>query len=207
METRPFMSMARLQVPGLAVAMLASACGGCNSRPPPQPMLAPMPPPPPTPPPVAQAAPCAQAQILATSAMMQARAAAEAPGMKPDGEPVCGVVNAPGDTATGPLFLLEPGYCYTFLGQSLPPVGEMEMLLLLDATGAVGALLPPSMSGMANMAQTPLLVSTTPGERVNMGEKRSCYQAPGLPGTVKLVLKARAGSGPMAAQAFRKKTM
>ena len=123
--------------------------------------------------------------------------------MKPEGAPVCGVA-AEGQTVVGPVFVLEAGVCYTFLGQSLPPIGTMEMTLLGDASGVVAGLLPPNMQGMANMAQTPLLVSTTPGERVNMGEKRNCYQGPpGAP--VRLVLKARQGSGPMAAQVYKKK--
>jgi hypothetical protein len=149
--------------------------------------------------------PCDQAQSLATSTSMQARAAAEAPGMKPEGMPLCGVVG-PGQVVTGPVFMLEPGYCYTFLGQSLPPVGDMEMVLQFDATAAVGSLLGPSMGGVANMAQAPLLVTQTPGERVSMAAFRSCYQAP-MPGPVKLLLRARTGGGPVAAQVFRKKTM
>jgi hypothetical protein len=136
---------------------------------------------------------------------MQARAAAEAPGMKPEGAPVCGVVG-PGQTVMGPIFVLEPGYCYTFLGQSLPPVVDMEMVLLLDATGAAAAFLPPNMTSMANMAQTTLMVSTTPGERIGMAQGKSCYQG-GLPGPVKLVLRARNGSGPVAGQVFRKKAL
>jgi hypothetical protein len=149
------------------------------------------------------AGPCDQAQLLATTTSMQARAAAEAPGMKPEGAPVCGVAGE-GQTVVGPLFVLEPGYCYTFLGQSLPPVAQMEMVLQADLSGAAGSFLPPSMSGMAQMAQAPLLVSTVPGERVNMAEKQNCYQAM-VPGTVKLILKARAGGGPLAAQVYRKK--
>jgi hypothetical protein len=51
-------------------------------------------------------------------------------------------------------------------------------------------------------------VSTTPGERVNMGERGSCYQWGALlPATVKLVLKPRTGSGPVAGQVFKKKVM
>jgi hypothetical protein len=137
--------------------------------------------------------------------MLQGRAAAEAPGMKPEGTPICGVAAA-GQAVVGPIFMLEPGYCYTFLGQSLPQVVDMEMSLQLDASGAIGALLPPNMGSYAGMAQAPLLVSTTPGERVGMADKRNCYQA-AVPGPVKLILKARNGAGPVAAQVFRKKTM
>lgn len=198
--------MATKQISGLILAVAATACGGCGSPPPPRPMPAPMPtpaaiaPPAPVLPP-----PCDQAQYLATSTSMQARAAAEAPGMKPQGTPICGVVG-PGQAVVGPIFMLEPGYCYTFLGQSLPPVVDMEMALQLDASGALGAILPPNMGSYAGMAQAPLLVSTTPGERISMADKRGCYQA-AMPGPVKLVLKARNGSGPVAAQVFRKKTM
>jgi hypothetical protein len=139
---------------------------------------------------------------------MLARSAAEAPGMKPEGAPVCGVVTAGGAPVVGPMFVLEPGYCYTFLGQSLPPVGDMEMSLQYDATAMAGSLLPPNLSGMANMAQGTVLVSTTPGERVSMAEKQGCFQWGFLvPATVKLVLKARTGGGPVAAQVFRKKKL
>lgn len=195
----------RLPLTVCVAASLLMACEGCKSPPPAQPMLTPMPPPQTAPPPPPLPAPCSQAELLATSAAMQARAAAEAPGMKPEGPPVCGIVGAPGEIVNGPLFVLEPGYCYTFLGQSLPQVADMEMSLQLDATGLAGTLLPSSMGSMASMAQTNLLVSTSPGERVSMGEKQFCYQPPPLPGTVKLVLKARAGAGPIAAQMFRKK--
>jgi hypothetical protein len=85
-------------------------------------------------------------------------------------------------------------------------VVAMALSLLLDASGAVGSLLPPNMGSYANMAQAPLLVSTTPGERISMADRRSCYQA-AVPGPVKLLLRARNGAGPVAAQVFRKKTM
>jgi hypothetical protein len=63
------------------------------------------------------------------------------------------------------------------------------------------------MSGMAGMAQGALLVTTAPGERVSMGQKPTYYQwgFPLVPATVKLVLRARAGSGPVAAQVYKKK--
>jgi hypothetical protein len=199
------MSPVTRQFAWAVVVLTSTACGGCGNNPPPQPMPppAPMPPPSAVAPAPPQAGPCPQEQTLATSTAMQARAAAEAPGMKAEGAPVCGIA-AEGQTVTGPIFTLEPGYCYTFLGQSLPPVAQMEMVLQADASGLVGPLLP----NMAPMAQAPILVSTTPGERVNMGEKQSCYQwALPVPATVKLILKARAGSGPISAQVFRKKKL
>ncbi len=207
MEATRLMSMATKQICGLIVAFAASACGGCGHHPPPPPMPMYVPPPAPVAPMPLPPTPCDQPQFLATSTSMAARAPSEAPGMKPEGAPVCAVVS-PGQPLVSPLFVLEPGYCYTFLGQSLPPVADMEMVLLYDATAMAGSLLPPNMAGMAAMAQTPRLVSTTPGERVNMGAGRSCFQWDMLvPGTVKLVLKARAGSGAVAGQVFRKKVM
>ncbi len=207
MDATRLMRMATKQIGGLVAAFAATACGGCTHPPPPQPMPMYVPPPMPVAPLPPPPGPCDQAQLLATSSSMVARAPAEAPGMKPDGAPLCGVA-AQGQTVASPMFILEPGYCYTFLGQSLPPVGDMEMVLQYDATSAAGSFLPPSMAGMAGMAQGPLLVSTTPGERVNMGQGRSCYQWGMLaPATVKLMLRPRTGSGPVAAQVFRKKVM
>jgi hypothetical protein len=203
------MNIARRTILGVALSA-ATAALGCHTEPPPPPPPAPLPPPvqpvgPVAPGPGVPAGACDQAQLLASTTSMQARAAAEAPGMKPEGAPVCGVVGE-GQTVVGPIFILEPGYCYTVLGQSLPPVGQMEMVLQADLGAAAGALLPAGMTGMAQMAQSPVLVSTTPGERVSMGEKQSCYQwAFPLPGTVKLILKSRMGGGPMAAQVYRKK--
>ena len=206
MDETPRTRMTTRQIPGLVLMAFAAACDACGSAPAPQPQPAPMPPPAPVAPMPPQAGPCDQAQLLATSTSMQARAVAEAPGMKPDGAPLCGVV-AEGQTVVSPTFVLEPGACYTFLGQSLPPVGQMEMLLQFDATTAAGPFLPPNMMPMASMAQSPLLVTTVPGERVSMGEKQACYRwgFPLVPATVKLILRARAGSGPIAAQVFKKK--
>ena len=201
------MNIARRTILGVALSAGAAALG-CHTEPPPPPPPAPLPPPvQPIGPaaPAVPAAPCDQAQLLATTTSMQVRAAAEAPGMKPEGMPVCGVVGE-GQTVVGPLFVLEPGYCYTVLGQSLPPVSQMEMVLEADSAAGAGSLLPPGMAGMAQMAQSPVLVSTTPGERVSMGEKQSCYQwAFPLPGTVKLILRSRVGGGPLAAQVYRRK--
>jgi hypothetical protein len=185
-----------------ALTLATAACSGCNNPPPPA-----APPPAPMPlntavaPVPAQPAQCDQAEFLATSTAMQSRADKEAAHMKPEGFPICARV-AEGQTFTGPLFNLEAGYCYTILGQALPPASQMEVLLVADAGGLVGQFAP----GMANAAQMALAVTPAPGDRVAV-PGQGCYQAPIMPAPVKLVLKARAGSGPIAAQIYKKKVM
>src|SRR5262249_17396266 len=89
----------------------------------------PMPPPmpvnagPPAPPP-----PGDGVGASARGAGRQGRRAAEAPGMKPEGPLVCAKV-AEGQAVTSATFVLEPGYCYTFLGEGFPPVSEVDMQL------------------------------------------------------------------------------
>jgi hypothetical protein len=185
-----------------ALSLATAACSGCNNPPPPvAPPPAPMPLNTAVAPLPAQPIPCDQAEMLATSTSMQARADKEASHMKPEGLPICARV-AEGQTVTGPLFTLEAGYCYTILGQSLPPASQMEVMLVADAGGLIGQFAP----GMANAAQMALVVTQTPGERVAV-PGQGCYQPPLMPAPVKLVLKARAGSGPIAAQVYKKKVM
>jgi hypothetical protein len=204
------MSMVKRCIMG--AAFIAAGSLGCSSEPKfaPEPYsdggvdAAPLPLPPPldaaAPPPV-QAGPCDPVQTLGMTTTLQGRAAAEAPGMQPEGGLVCGVV-AEGQTVSSPMFLLQQGYCYTFLGQSLPPVTEVDMDLELDVSGAQ---LPPA---LATMAQRPLLVDTEPGEKAAMAAKQNCYTWPWpVPGQVKLVVKSRGGSGPIAAQAYKKKKL
>lgn len=182
---------------------LWTAIMGCSSTPEPQPPPPPPPqtvaPPPPPPPPTVT--PCDATQSLTLSATMQARAPQEAPGMKPDGASVC--QNVPeGQTFSGPVFTLEQGYCYTFLGNALPPVSEMDMEVRIDL--APGSALPPALAALAN--DRPILVDTEAGIQSAMATKANCYQWPfPIPGTVKLVLKATRGGGPLAAQVYRKK--
>jgi len=161
------------------------------------------PPPPPAPTvdasaPLTQAGPCDPVQSLAMSTSLQARAPGEAPGMQPEGQATCGVVPE-GQSVTSAPFMLMQGYCYTFLGQSLPPVTEVDIQLVPD----VSAGLPPALATMANQ---PLLVDTETGDKAAMGAKQACYQWPWpFPLQGKLIVTARAGSGPVAAQVFRKK--
>jgi hypothetical protein len=102
----------------------------------------------------------------------------------------------------GPSFVLERGYCYTFLGQSLPPVEEMEMRLEADP-----AALEPALAAFGGQ---PLLSSTTRGERVTLSEGKNCYEGKlPLVTPVRLVLRnvrsAREAPGPLAAQVLKRK--
>jgi len=192
-------------------ALIAAAALGCSSNPQfaPEPYTdggtdAPaLPPPPPAPVDAAapvQAGPCDPVQTLAMTTTLQGRAAAEAPGMQPEGGLVCGIVPE-GQSVTGQMFLIQQGYCYTFLGQSLPPVTEVDMELIVDLAGGV-ALSP----ALAQMAQRPLLVDTETGEKAGMATKQACYKWPWpFPGQVKVVVKSRTGNGPVAAQVYKKK--
>lgn len=166
------------------------------------------PPPPPAgpdagapPPAVAQPTPCDSVQTLALTTMLNQRQKAEAPGMQPEGPPVCGIVPE-GQTVTGTTMVLQPGHCYTILAQGLPNVSVVDVQLVADPSGAG---LPPALAALAG---NPLLaVSTDASVQTSIGAaKQGCYQWPWpLPGPVKIVLKARNGAGPIAAQAYSKK--
>jgi hypothetical protein len=197
----------------LAVPLIAIALLGCGS----EPEFAPQPPGPDggadaaPPPPIVDAgvpeasAPttataCDGTMTLAVSSMFEGRRKTEAPGMEPEGSPICHIapenIDVPSQT-----IMLQPGYCYTFLGQALPNVTEIDMKLVLDT---VAGGLPPALAAMAG---NPLLLQDTlSGNVTSMGTKNDCYKwalPAGAP--VKLVLKARTGSGPIAAQIYKKK--
>lgn len=194
-------------------ALIALAALGCSSKPQfaPEPYndggidAAPLPPPPPAvdaSAPAVQAGPCDPTQTLTMTTILKARVPGEAPGMEPEGALVCGVVPE-GQNVTGAMILLQQGYCYTFLGQSLPGVTEVDMELQLDLAG--GAQLSPA---IASMAQRPLLVDTESGEKAAMATKQNCYTWPWpIPGQAKLIVKSRTGAGPVAAQAYKKKKL
>ncbi len=191
--------------PLAALALLASGCGS-EPKFAPEPTVDAGPPPPPPPvvdaglPPPAASGPCDPVQTLAMTTTLQGRATAEAPGMKPEGAPLCGVVPE-AQPLNGPMFLLEQGYCYTFLAQSLPPVTEVDMSLEIDLSGGI-ALAP----NLAAMAKRPLLVDTEAGEKGAMASKSNCYVWPWpIPAQVKLIVKSKAGAGPVAAQVYKKK--
>ena len=172
------------------------------------------------PPPPIVPGPCDAAQAAAMTAAFAARAAGEAPRMQPEGAMTC-AVTLDGQSTTSAMFPVQQGYCYTFLGQALlpqPPAGQappappawgppttpiadLEMELNADLAG--GMALPPA---FATMAQRPLLVDTERGERASMAAKQACYQWMWpIPGQVRLILRPKGGSGPVAAQVYRRK--
>ena len=188
---------------GLGLSIVAVACGGKTpeaappSGPPPLPQVVDAGPPP------AAFAPCDAVQSSAMGAAIQARAAAEAPGMKPEGASLCGIVSAGGEVPSGPI-MLEQGYCYTVLGEGLPPVEEVDMVLHLDVQPTNGM---PAFPPLVALGQSPLMVDTMQGLHAGMGTKQSCYTwTLPLPAQAKLVVKSsKGGPGPVAAQLYKKK--
>jgi hypothetical protein len=155
-------------------------------------------PPPPAPPTVAT---CDAVQSLAMTTMFQGRAATEAPRMQPEGGPVCGVVPE-GQTVSGQTFMLQPGSCYTVLAQALPTVTEVDVQIELDLAG--GGAVPPALAAL-NLKPM-LAVDPDTGPTGAIGAKQSCYAWPWpIPAAVKVVVKARQGSGPVAAQVYSRK--
>ena len=196
--------MALALAPVAAIGITAAGCGTAPKFAPEPVVDAGLPPPPPpmvdAGPPAAATGPCDPVQTLAMTTTLQGRATTEAPGMKPDGAPLCGVVPE-AQPVTGPMFMLEQGYCYTFLAQSLPPVTEVDMSLEIDLSG--GMALAPNLAAMANR---PLLVDTETGEKGAMASKGNCYVWPWpIPAQVKLIVRSKAGAGPVAAQVYKKK--
>jgi hypothetical protein len=189
-------------------ATLTAALGvawvtGCDEQKPPetppQPSASATQPPPPPPPPPPQVTACDGVQTPALTSMIQARAGTEAPGMQPEGAAACNVVPE-GQSASSQVFVLQQGYCYTVLGASLPGVTELDMNLELDLAGGGGGAL-------AALNIKPLLMTDAEtGPNGAMGAKQNCYQwAFPIPGAARITLKPRAGSGPVAAQLFKKK--
>jgi hypothetical protein len=194
-------------------AALAAVVAGCGGEPefapqpgPPDGGVDAAPPPAPTPTqevaaPPAQPGPCDSVQSLAMTTMFQGRAGSEAPGMQPEGAAICGVVPE-GQTISSQMFMLQPGFCYTFLAQALPTVTEVDLQVELDLAGGGGV--PPALAAL-NLKPV-LAVDTDQGAQAAVSAKTNCYQwAFPIPAVVKLVAKARTGTGPIAAQAYKKK--
>src|SRR4051812_2995691 len=89
--------------------------------PPPAPDAGPPPPPP-------QVTACDPISTQAMSTMFMARQKAEAPGMQPEGAPICGIVPE-GQSVSGQTFVLQPGHCYTVLAQATPNVSQVDVQL------------------------------------------------------------------------------
>ena len=194
----------------IAVAgLIAVGCGGSQQEFAPEPVpttTATPPPPPPTTATVAEPTPppapavCDAVQSLAMTTMFQGRATAEAPRMNAEGAPICGVVPE-GQTVSGPTFMLQPGMCYTVLAQALPTVTEVDVQLEIDLAGGG---MPPALAAL-NIKPV-LSVDSDAGPSAAIGAKQACYTWPfPLPATVKVVVKSRAGSGPVAAQVYSRK--
>jgi hypothetical protein len=133
--------------------------------------------------------------------MLQARAASEAPGMKPEGGPICGVIPE-GQGYAPSSIMMEPGYCYTVLGNSLPPVGDLELAIELDP-----AVIPPVLAPLLQ-GQSPKLAvdGNNAGPQEAVGAKGNCYQWPWpAPMNVKIAIKSKQGTGPIAAQVYKKR--
>ena len=152
-------------------------------------------------PPAPTVANCDAVQSLAMTTMFQGRAPTEAPKMQAEGSPVCGVAPE-GQTVSGQTFMLQPGYCYTVLAQALPTVTEVDVQLEMDLAG--GGAMPPALAAL-NLKPM-LAVDPDTGPTGAIGAKQSCYKWPfPIPAAVKIVVKARTGTGPVAAQAYSRK--
>jgi hypothetical protein len=193
-----------------ATAALAAGCGSGQEEvaaPDPGPPDAGPPPPPdagvvavPEPPPPA-ATGCDAVQSLAMTTAFQGRATTEAPRMQPEGSAICGVVPE-GQTVSGQTFMLQPGMCYTVLAHALPTVTEVDVQLELDLAG--GGAVPPALAAL-NLKPM-LAVDPDTGPTAAIGGKQNCYTWPWpVPAAVKVVVKARQGTGPVAAQVYSRK--
>jgi hypothetical protein len=131
-----------------------------------------------------------QATAAAVSMALQPRAASEAPGMKPDGQPLTGMVQE-GGTLTQE-FMLMPGKCYTILGVGMPMVTQLDMQL---SAKAPVPMLPPQV----------IAASQTQGPNSSIAPGKNCYKNPfPIAASVVLTVKATKGSGPVGAQVYSK---
>jgi len=189
------------------LVVAAVSCGGeaefaeqpvPDAGPPPAPTPTPTPPQDAGPPPTTNG-PCDPVQIQAFTTMFQGRAPTEAPNMTADGAMICGVV-AEGQSIETPMFMLDPGHCYSVLGQGMPNVTEVDMQLLIDVQG-----LPPMLQAFAGKPM--LAVDTQAGVMSSIGAGTTCYKWPWpVSAVVKLNVDAKQGAGPIAAQVYKRKS-
>ncbi|NUP07160.1 MAG: hypothetical protein HOW73_13985 [Polyangiaceae bacterium] len=189
----------------VGLTALCAIAGGCKKEEPetpPQPTQTVAPPPtqtaPPTPPPQTG---CDAANMAAFTGIFTGRAPTEAPKMQMEGSMVCGNVTE-GGTVSGNSFFMELGKCYTVISNGLPNVTEIDVQLVIDPTAAG---LPPN---IAALASAPLAQDSETGAMGTIGPKTNCYRLPPfalVPVPVKVVVKARTGSGPIGAQVYSRK--
>jgi hypothetical protein len=203
------MSLEKNVCASLAAALCASLAFGCHDEPAPQvPQVPPPPPtmtapPPPPPPPVeaaplpAAAAPCDANMQLALQTALKAREKGElGQGMKPESGFACMTVPE-GGSASVPV-MLQPGRCYTFLGQSFPNVSELDITLKPN----FGNPVPPLLAMFANQ---PIAVDSDVGPAATVGKGAQCFKNPfPIPGLAVVEVKARTGAGPVAVQVYSK---
>lgn len=187
----------------LGVSAAAMMSGGCKKEEPevpPQPTATTPPPATATTPPPAPQTGCDAAMLASFTGIFATRAPAEAPKMSAQGSMVCGNVQE-GGMVEGDTFFVEPGKCYTVIANSLPNVTEVDVDLMVDPR-AVG--LPPA---IAALATTPLARDSETGAMGTIGPKNNCFKVPAIalvPVPVRVVVKARNGSGPIGAQVYSK---
>jgi len=182
---------------GISVSLLA-----CGSDPPPQPPPQPPPPPPattPPPPPTPTQTACDAGQLQQIQTQFTGRLAQEAPKMDTEGGLVCENVQE-GGTITTSDFTMYPGYCYTVLGAGLPSVQDVDIQVSLDPAGAG---FPPALAAFVTV---PLMVDNIANAMTAANPGKDCYKyALPVPGVAKLTVKAKLGSGAIAAQIYKKK--
>jgi len=115
----------------------------------------------------------------------------QASGMRKEGDAVG--ANLQEGQALEQIVMLQPGKCYTVVGLGLPMIQDMSITMV------------PSIpiSGFPDLMV--LSQSLTPGSQVTMAPSPNCYKhvAP-LPIQAKVVIRAKAGSGPVGAQVYVK---
>jgi hypothetical protein len=203
-------TVARVSV--LGVAALAIGLMACSSEPqfpetPDAGAPAPTPTPTPTPttPPPPQVVDCDAGQQAQITAAFAGRVGTEAPKMSPEGPLVCGVLQE-GATVSGPVVTLQPGMCYTALGNGLPSVQDVDIAVVIDASAAAAI---PGLGPLAATLNAPLMVDNIQNAMTGANIKaEGCFklQPPFVfPVPVHVTGKAHTGSGPVGVQLYSRK--
>jgi hypothetical protein len=144
--------------------------------------------------------PCDGAVTLSLRGLIETMAKKElAANMKTDGDTVCMLLTE-GQTVSAP-FSFQPGGCYSFIAYSLPNVTEVEVRVKPDLGNPVNPLLAP-------LASFTGAIDADTGPTAVIGRKQDCVKHPGGPVAIpfagKAEVTAKAGSGPVAIQVYRK---